>query len=73
MTSGLETICDKIGNPIKVQFSVEFADGETSVVVESRGGSIGGPNERNAQYSLGVELLLGRLAENNCVLVRCGC
>lgn len=69
MTSGLQKICDKIGNPIKAQFSVEFADGETSVVVESRGGSIGAPNERNVQYSLGVELLLGRLAENNCRLV----
>lgn len=69
MTSNLQTIYDKIGRPIKAQFSVEFANGETSVVVESRGGSIGGPNERNAQYSLGVELLLGRLAEKGCVLV----
>ena len=68
VTSGLQTICDKIGRPIKAQFSVESADGETSVVVESRGGSIGGPNERNAQYNTGVELLLGRLAEKDCML-----
>ena len=69
MTSGLLTIRDRIGRPIKAQFSVESAGGETSIVVESRGGSIGAPNERNAQYSLGVELLLGRLAEKDCILV----
>ncbi len=68
MTSGLQTVCDRIGNPIKAQFSVEFADGETSVVVESRGGSIGGPNERNAEYNQGVELLLSRLARSGCFL-----
>ena len=68
MTSGLLAICDKMGKPIKAQFSVESADGETSVVVESRGGSIGGPQERNAEYNLGVELLLSRLAESYCIL-----
>lgn len=68
MTSSLQTVYDTIGNPIKAQFSVEFADGETSIVVESRGGSIGGPYERNAEYTTGVDLLLRRLAENHCLL-----
>ena len=57
-----------MGKPIKAQFSVESADGEISVVVESRGGSIGGPQERNAEYNQGVGLLLSRLAERYCIL-----
>lgn len=67
-TSGLTTICDKTEKSINAQFSVEEGGGETPVVVESRGGSIGAPNERHSQYNLGVGLLLARLAENNCIL-----
>lgn len=67
-TSGYKTICDRTGQLIKAHFSVESANGEASIVVESRGGSSGAPNERNAQYNLGVDLLLDRLAEIDCIL-----
>lgn len=67
-SSGIHTVHDRFGLPIKAQFSVESVDGETSVVVESRGGKIGSSNERNTQYNLGIELLLGRLADTKCRL-----
>lgn len=68
-SSKIHTIYDRFGSPISAQFSVQSADGEMSVVVESRGGKKGGSNERNTQYKEGVELLLGRLAEANCSLL----
>ena len=68
VSSGLLTVHDKLGLPVKALFSVEIENDELSLVVESRGGSSGSPNERNPQYNLGVDLILNRLAEYNCVL-----
>ncbi len=68
-SSGIHTFHDRIGSPIKAQFSVQSVDGEMSVVVESRGGTIGSSNERNTQYNQGIKLLLGRLAEAKCCLI----
>lgn len=62
------TVFDHAGAAVKAQFFVETGDGITSVVVESRGGSIGAPNERNAQYNMGLDLILERLAELNAIL-----
>lgn len=66
--SDLTAVHDRTGKPIKAQFLVEASDDEVSVVIESRGGSIGAPNERNAQYNLGVDLILARLGERRCIL-----
>ncbi|MBA4388346.1 MAG: hypothetical protein C0404_10220 [Verrucomicrobia bacterium] len=66
--SELIAVRDQTGTPVKAQFVVESDGLEMSVIVESRGGSIGGPNERNAQYNHGLALLLARLAQSNCVL-----
>ena len=61
-------IRDDAGNPIQSIFSVTEEDGEWSVVLESRGGPKGSPNERNGQYAEGLELLLARLGTFKCEL-----
>ncbi len=66
--SDLTTVCARDGLPVRAQFTVESAGGGMSVVVESRGGSIGAQNERNSQYNLGIDLILARLAENGCII-----
>ena len=68
-SSGIHTVHNRMGSPIKAQFSVQSVDGEMSVVVESRGGKKGSSNERNTHYKEGIELLLRRLAETNCHLL----
>lgn len=68
-SSDIHTVHNRIGSPIKAQFSVQSVVGEISVVVESRGGKKGSSNERNIQYKEGIELLLGRLAEAKCRLL----
>ena len=67
-SSELLTVHDRLGKQIQAQFSVELENDEVSVVIESRGGKIGAPNERNSKYNDGVNFILNRLAENNCVL-----
>lgn len=51
------------GNEVDANFAVEGSAGRIDVVLESRGGSDHGPHaSRNSQYSLGLRLLLERLA-----------
>lgn len=51
------------GKPVKARFSARVVGDAWHVVLESRGGRIGTPSERNSGYSTGLRVLLGRLAE----------
>lgn len=50
------------GRPVKARFLVINSVDHLNVVLESRGGTIGTPNERNREYSLGLRLIVCRLA-----------
>ncbi|WP_434389838.1 HNH endonuclease [Melittangium boletus] len=49
------------GTPLQATFSFELRDGKTTLLFFSRGGTIGGPNERNRDYIIALEVLLARL------------
>jgi hypothetical protein len=67
--SGLMNVFDNAGAEVQAQIEILFEGSDASVVFESRGGSIGAPNERNSEYNKGVELVLARLADLQCRLV----
>ncbi|NII09673.1 HNH endonuclease [Oleiagrimonas sp. C23AA] len=58
----LVELFDSDGEPVRSRFSVVEAKGCFRVILESRGGWIGGSNERNSGYSSGLRVLLKRLA-----------
>lgn len=61
---------DDAGRPVDATFSLEPASSGFDLILESRGGSDDGPTKsRNSQYAEGMEILLGRLAGINAVLV----
>lgn len=49
------------GTPLNATFSFEFRDGKTTILFYSRGGARGGPNERNSDYLVALEILIARL------------
>lgn len=55
-------IFENDGHPLNARCSVVQTQGGWNVIIESRGGAIGAPNERNSDYSLGFSLLIKRLA-----------
>jgi len=62
-------ITDDHGQELDARFSVETTTIGADVIVESRGGSDGGPTRaRNSQYEPAVEILLGRLGAAGAVL-----
>ena len=65
----LATIHTSTGESVHAHFSVTHLLGDAyNVILESRGGAIGGPNERNRGYSTGLRLLLKRLGAARAVL-----
>lgn len=49
------------GTPLNATFSFELRDGKTTILFYSRGGARGGPNERNSDYLIALEILIARL------------
>lgn len=64
----LYVVHDREGRPLDSHFGVEEIDGFLTVVLESRGGKIGSSNQRNKDYSDGLDLILERLAFCGAVL-----
>jgi putative restriction endonuclease len=56
-------IFDSDGTPLRATCTITNAAKSWRVTVESRGGTLGTPTERNADYSKGFLTLLGRMAE----------
>lgn len=54
---------------LDARFSVEVNRGQTSIIVESRGGTIGAGNARNLEYASGLRTLLERLAQLDASIV----
>lgn len=54
---------DEGGRAVRASFRVEAVDGQITVYVGSRGGTIGTPSETNAEYNVGLQLLLERLGQ----------
>jgi len=61
-TSTLLAIKDTAGKEIDAHFSIEVISGETTLLIESKGGGANSPSKRNQDYDLGFRLLLERLA-----------
>lgn len=52
---------DESGRAVRASFRLEGVDGQMTIYVGSRGGTIGTPSETNAEYNVGLQLLLDRL------------
>lgn len=61
----LHRVHDDAGNVLDASFRVERVGDQITIIYESRGGTKGSGTERNTQYSLGLEVLLARLAAMN--------
>ena len=51
------------GNELSATASIDEIDGITGIVLESRGGTEGSPNERNIQYRPALDAILARLSK----------
>lgn len=63
-------ILDDRGGELDARFDVEEIEGQTTLIVHSRGGARGSGAERNTQYREGLVLLLGRLHREESTIVR---
>lgn len=62
------TVHDNAGIPIRATYYLHTSSGTTELIYKARGGSIGAPNEQNADYNQGMDILLARMAACNIVL-----
>jgi len=66
----LPPILDDRGSEVDARFDVKEVEGQTTIVVHSRGGTRGSGSERNTQYRAGLVVLLERLCSEQSTVVR---